>query len=528
MLKKIIVITAIFLLCLGTVDIAFGNYVNSFAEEPEREVAEGELIVHRDVYEPPSPELITSIGGYSQPTKWKSYEDYDCDGLSNKEELELGTNPYLKDTDDDYIIDSVEVYWRTNPNSWDTDGDRLGDYVEMGYVGIGTSPFTDDSDSDGLPDPWEDNDGDTILNIEEQDPKFKYGMLATNPNEVDSDGDSISDDKEAQVNGPGPISKNSEEIAGYTQVNIIGDRSNSELNMQPSASPSKLATFLKFWGWTDDDLQYWYDGLMAANAAGVITSGSGNTVWYHHHPDIWPIPWALYAWNVTRGAPFRWNNYDTNPSVNDTDGDLMDDDWDPRPLIADDRLDAYVAINKITYKGQSYDALGPTNGNFTGPDGFDANFSNLGLKKGDQVTLTLWLGLENSSVSSDHVKNGWWRPINVSISFGTFFLGADNRSHGTGPNDIRGDDLWPDVKSAGLPRIPDKPWITVGSGNYKGSRTFTNSTNMSSTMHFYEQIVTIYMPADLPAGIIGFILNANPNTGENFYYETYEWPYVGY
>ena len=94
MLKKIIVITAVFFLCLGTVDMAFGNYANSFTQEPKQEIAEGELIVHRDVYEPPSPKLITSIGGYSQPTKWDSSDDYDCDGLSNTPPTNTDPNRY--------------------------------------------------------------------------------------------------------------------------------------------------------------------------------------------------------------------------------------------------------------------------------------------------------------------------------------------------------------------------------------------------------------------------------------------------
>ncbi|UCH89296.1 MAG: hypothetical protein JSV49_01220, partial [Thermoplasmata archaeon] len=208
---------------------------------------------------------------------------------------------------------------------------------------------------------------------------------------------------------------------------------------------------------------------------------------------------------------------------------VMDDDWDPRPLIPDDRLDAYIAMTAITYQGTTYDANAPGNQNFTGA--FDANFSTVEVSKGEEITLTLWLGLEDTPPGDPEGKiaDGWWNPINISIWFGIFTLGSDNISHGNiTADDLRGDDVWPDINNTNLPRIADKPWVTVSSANYQDSYSFKNSSGMTSTMDFYEQIITIYLPANLPAGIIGFILRANPNTCENFYYETYTWPFVGY
>jgi hypothetical protein len=518
MFKKSVIIVSVILISLAFVDVAFGS--DSILSEHESDLTynteQPVLIYYNDVFESPL-SIEQSVRDYP-------LLDADSDGLSNGDELIYGTNPILADTDDDFILDGVEVKFGLNPVSWDTDGDKLADYIEIDYLSknFGTSPFESDSDHDGLPDPWEDNDGDTILNIEEQDPKFKYGILGTNPNEIDSDGDNVRDQDEAQVNAAGPISENSKNQAGYTQLPVTPDRTNANLDVSNVNSP--LSKHLKNeLGWTNSDLEYWDQGLKLAFVHGVLSVNQSSTVWYHYSPFLIPMP-VEYNWSG--GPPFRWNKYDTNPALNDTDGDVMDDDWDPRPLKPDDRLDSYVAIRSIRHNGIDYDAQAPNNQNFT--SGLDANFTALEVTKGDEITLTLWLGLENTP-DNDPIKipQNWWSPLNVSIRFALILLGADNVSHG--PADFRGDDIWPiDLNSTAFPEIPDKPWVSVGSANYKGSDGFTNSTGQPSTMYFYEQIISIYLPADLPAGIVAFIVKANPNTGENFYYESYTWPFVGY
>ena len=72
----------------------------------------------------------------------------DGDGLSDSEELSLGTNPCLADTDGDGISDAAELSFGTNPSLADTDGDGLSDGVELGYgdtTGIGTDPLLKDT-----------------------------------------------------------------------------------------------------------------------------------------------------------------------------------------------------------------------------------------------------------------------------------------------------------------------------------------------------------------------------------------------
>lgn len=70
-------------------------------------------------------------------------EDPDNDGLTNEQEVQLGTNPIFRDTDFDGLTDGEEVRLGTDPLCADTDGDGVPDGVE---VRIGTDPLTPDSE----------------------------------------------------------------------------------------------------------------------------------------------------------------------------------------------------------------------------------------------------------------------------------------------------------------------------------------------------------------------------------------------
>ena len=76
--------------------------------------------------------------------------DDDGDGLSNNQEISLGTLPDNPDTDGDGLSDGEEVNrYGTDPKNIDTDGDNLLDGAE---VAGGTSPINLDTDGDGSPD----------------------------------------------------------------------------------------------------------------------------------------------------------------------------------------------------------------------------------------------------------------------------------------------------------------------------------------------------------------------------------------
>ena len=80
----------------------------------------------------------------------KETDDNDADGLTNKEEQELGTNKNKKDTDGDGLADNVEINdTKTDPLKKDTDGDTLGDGYELD---LGLDPLKTDSKGDGIND----------------------------------------------------------------------------------------------------------------------------------------------------------------------------------------------------------------------------------------------------------------------------------------------------------------------------------------------------------------------------------------
>ena len=59
--------------------------------------------------------------------------DSDNDGLTNAEEVAIGSNPRLKDSDGDGLSDMEESAHGSNPHKSDTDGDGLTDAIELRY-----------------------------------------------------------------------------------------------------------------------------------------------------------------------------------------------------------------------------------------------------------------------------------------------------------------------------------------------------------------------------------------------------------
>lgn len=81
-------------------------------------------------------------------------DDTDNDGLTNLQEMGLGTHPNKADTDEDGLEDGIEVNTHsTDPLKPDTDGDGLSDLVEVDESK--TNPLKVDSDDDQMPDNWE-------------------------------------------------------------------------------------------------------------------------------------------------------------------------------------------------------------------------------------------------------------------------------------------------------------------------------------------------------------------------------------
>ncbi len=77
--------------------------------------------------------------------------DQDHDGLTDAEEIKLGTNPYDADTDHDGLTDYEEVkIYHTSLTQYDTDGDGISDGDEVHYWS--SDPLKFDSNNDGIDD----------------------------------------------------------------------------------------------------------------------------------------------------------------------------------------------------------------------------------------------------------------------------------------------------------------------------------------------------------------------------------------
>ena len=142
--------------------------------------------------------------------------DEDTDGLSNAEEINIYKTDWQNpDTDNDGINDGDEINYNyngrhLNPLNPDTDGDGLLDGEELAR---GTNPNYYDSDNDGCPDGWEVRHGFDPLNDSDPppdaDPDFDHipnlreAELGTDPFDDDTDDDGLNDNEEAGWIGGG-------------------------------------------------------------------------------------------------------------------------------------------------------------------------------------------------------------------------------------------------------------------------------------------------------------------------------------
>lgn len=160
--------------------------------------------------------------------------DTDGDGLTDNQEVEIGTDPTNPDTDDDRLSDGEEVLRRnTDPLNADTDGDRLSDGDEV--LDYNTDPLAADTDSDNLDDGDEidigtnplvpDTDNDNLLDGDESPP-------CPDPLNPDSDDDGIIDGRDLDPCDPDNPS-----------LTATADASQpTETPVTPSPSPTEVPT----------------------------------------------------------------------------------------------------------------------------------------------------------------------------------------------------------------------------------------------------------------------------------------------
>ena len=141
--------------------------------------------------------------------------DFDSDGLSNKKEIEIGTNINDKDTDGDGIDDNMELKYGLDPTdstdaSEDADNDGLSNKKE---IEIGSDINDKDTDGDGIPDKKE----------------VEYGLNPTDPSDAkaDFDGDGVDNKMEIEqgtdINNPydHPYVRRPGDINGDEAINLL-------------------------------------------------------------------------------------------------------------------------------------------------------------------------------------------------------------------------------------------------------------------------------------------------------------------
>ncbi|MEZ4315954.1 MAG: putative metal-binding motif-containing protein [Myxococcota bacterium] len=154
--------------------------------------------------------------------------DTDDDGLTDGEEVIVyGTDPLDPDTDNDGLTDGSEVHtWGTDPLDPDTDDDSLLDGAEVQTHG--TDPLDPDSDDDGLLDGPEVNGTTDPLDPDTDDDGLLDGtevtQTGTDPNDPDSDDDGLLDGREVDDIGTNPLNPDtdSDGMDDGTEVDVAG------------------------------------------------------------------------------------------------------------------------------------------------------------------------------------------------------------------------------------------------------------------------------------------------------------------
>jgi hypothetical protein len=319
-------------------------------------------------------------------------DDIDGDGLSNRQEVQFGTNPFSPDTDGDGISDSLDPLPLSAANlspingiAWgaiameDADGDGVPNFFDHAPYGQGTvSAGGADTDGDGIPDdsdpaPWDsynaspfngvnwmwdalgDADGDGVPNFYDW---YPYDSSHWDPSQ-DPDGDGF--------------------------IGAIDPVPGSDLNPSP-------VNWLSWGGevygdYDGDGVPNFYDPYPYVSCkGGVPMDADGDGI-----PDsLDPSPWDYYNYSAANGInwqsdalgdadgdgianfydqfPYDYYNGKNPAAVLDTDGDGIPDAEDPAPY---DPTNFSPINGGHWYSAALADGDGDGNPNFTDPWPYD-------------------------------------------------------------------------------------------------------------------------------------------------------------
>lgn len=201
--------------------------------------------------------------------------DCDKDGLSDREEERVGTDPCSPDTDGDELTDVDEIRrFGTDPTEADTDGDGLGDAEEV--LQTKTNPLVADSDEDGL------SDGDEVLNrrtnpleADSDEDGLTDGdevlNLGTDPLKADTDGDGLSDRAEVRDHRTDPLKRDTDGDSLEDGDEINTHRTNP---LKPDTDDDELSDSEEILTWKTNPLDPDTDNDMLSDAAEIRTTNT--------------------------------------------------------------------------------------------------------------------------------------------------------------------------------------------------------------------------------------------------------------
>ncbi|MHA2281613.1 MAG: binary toxin-like calcium binding domain-containing protein, partial [Promethearchaeota archaeon] len=285
--------------------------------------------------------------------------DSDNDRLLDGEELSLGTNPTVSDTDNDLISDYEEVrgygftyldpftglpeqiLYFTNPLNNDSDSDGLIDGIEVNGIPyhsgvVYTDPTNIDTDGDGLIDGFEVTDFNiTVMS--------KNLTIITNPMDPDTDQDGISDFEEIYSwNWYSKRTYDARERTGFIPIGNIPEGPPLQIQVTRATQYTSIAALRGGYITDPTDNDTDDDGLIEGTEKYGVTN-------------------YTYIKFPTHNFEANFTSVITNPVKNDTDGDGLSDGFEvntTNPHVSDtdqDGISDYEEINIYHTNPNSYD-----------------------------------------------------------------------------------------------------------------------------------------------------------------------------
>ncbi|MCM1316427.1 MAG: dockerin type I domain-containing protein [Alistipes senegalensis] len=225
--------------------------------------------------------------------------DYSLTEVTANEELinflylsNFGNWENMPDTDGDGLPDKFEIFIGTDPDNQDSDGDNLPDGYEL--MTLGSDP-TDAYSLDSIFSDGEyDSDDDGLSNYNEY-------LLETNPLNIDSDYDNLSDGDEVNIYSTDPTNPD-------TDSDTLSDGDEIALGLNPlvpdsdeNGIPDNEEKFNQSLSYTESDID------APVKSVGVSFEGTG---YINSNTEIVPADTDIYASNLVGiiGKPFSFES----------------------------------------------------------------------------------------------------------------------------------------------------------------------------------------------------------------------------